>query len=145
MLTMIGLARSQPTSIPCAAVAAPAKARVSSTAGTRPVGRRTMKAMAEAEAVAPRLKEMTLPLSVTKLIPTATQPTTDVVLAMAIRFGRDRNPGVATARPRSTAKPRPQASQPTARGGSVGRRAAPSRPRISATPLMRRAARGRSR
>ena len=67
-------------------------------AGHSPSGRAATKTMVVADNPTPRLKDIRLPPMVMKLIPTATQPTKDMVVRKERMAGADRNPGVVTAK-----------------------------------------------
>jgi hypothetical protein len=56
-----------------------------------------MKTMVVADKVAPRQNDMTFPLRVMKVMPTATQPTKDIVVSSDRILVVERNPGVARA------------------------------------------------
>src|SRR5215510_815530 len=97
MLTMIGLARKYPITNPCAPVSTALKANAATSAPARPIGRLAMNTIVVTDRVAPRQNDMTLPDSVMKVMPTATQPMNDIVVASENRLVAVRKPGVATA------------------------------------------------
>ena len=71
-----------------------------SKAGIMPNDNVARKISADAETVAPSASDMMLPVSVMKVIPTATQPTKEIAVSSALMLSRDRNPGVVSAKGR---------------------------------------------
>ena len=94
MLVTIGLAPSQPMTKPWAAATNNPKISDRMTAGkiphdnSAPTNTRVV-----ADTVAPRLKEMTFPLKVISVMPTATQPINEAVVISASKFAALRKPG----------------------------------------------------
>ena len=69
----------------------------STNAGRMPSDRLARKTSAEADSVAPRQSDMMLPVSVMKVIPTATQPMNEMALSRALKLICEVKPGVVSA------------------------------------------------
>src|SRR5262245_30885389 len=122
MLTMIGLARKYPITNPCAPVSTALKANAATSAPARPIGRLAMNTIVVTLRVAPRQNDMTLPDSVMKVIPTATQPMNDMVVASENRLVAVRKPGVAAAAITSASAAATRTAASTRLRGDVGSR-----------------------
>src|SRR5215475_3668735 len=122
MLTMIGLARKYPITNPCAPVSTALKANAATSAPARPIGRLAMNTIVVTLRVAPRQNDMTLPDSVMKVIPTATQPMNDMVVASENRLVAVRKPGVAAAAVTSASTAATRTAASTRLRGDVGSR-----------------------
>ncbi len=66
----------------------------SANAGQTPKASVARKTIAEAETVAPSASDIMLPVSVMKVMPTATQPMKDMALSSAKKLGSEMIPGV---------------------------------------------------
>jgi hypothetical protein len=73
-------------------------ASASTNAGRIPADRLARKTSAEAETVAPSASDMMLPVSVMKVMPTATQPMNDMAVSRALMLSSEVNPGVLSAK-----------------------------------------------
>jgi hypothetical protein len=78
-------------------VSAALKANATMSAPVRPSGRLAMNTIVVTDRVAPRQNDITLPESVMNVMPTATQPMNDMVVASENRLVAVRKPGVAKA------------------------------------------------
>ena len=78
-------------------VSAAPNARATINAPTTPSGSAAMNTIPLVESVTPSANDMMLPLSVMKVMPTATQPMNDVVFNSENRLTAVKKPGVATA------------------------------------------------
>ncbi len=74
------------------------KAIATRNAGNTPIDKLARKISAEAETVAPRHSDMMLPVSVMKVMPTATQPMNEMALSSALMLSGEVNPGVERAK-----------------------------------------------
>src|SRR6478672_10147919 len=97
MLTRIGLARIQPTRNHCAAVTTMPNRTAIKNAANTPTDRLARKISADADTVAPRQSDMMLPVSVMKVMPTATQPMNEMALSRALMLSCEVKPGVVSA------------------------------------------------
>src|SRR5215472_12953617 len=98
MLTRIGLARIEPTRKPCTAVMTTPNRMAIKNAANTPNDRLARKISAEADTVAPRQRDMMLPVSVMKVMPMATQPMSEMALSNALMLSDDMKPGVLSAK-----------------------------------------------
>src|SRR5437016_8540802 len=71
---------------------------VSRNAGRMPADRLDRKMRADADSVAPRQSDMMLPVSVMKVMPTATQPMNEIALSSALMMIGEVKPGVVSAK-----------------------------------------------
>src|SRR3954465_7225411 len=71
---------------------------VSRDAGRMPADRLAKKTSADADSVAPRQSDMMLPVSVMKVMPTATQPMNEMALSNALMLICEVKPGVVSAK-----------------------------------------------
>src|SRR5262249_19856293 len=74
-----------------------AKPNAKRSAGNKPKGSAETNTTVVAARVAPKLNDMMLPDSVMKVMPTATQPTNDTVVASERRLVAEKKPGVSAA------------------------------------------------
>jgi hypothetical protein len=98
MLTRIGLARIEPTRKPWTAVMATPNRTAIKNAANTPNDKLARKISAEADTVAPRQRDMMLPVSVMKVMPTATQPMSEMALSNALMLSGEMKPGVPSAK-----------------------------------------------
>ncbi len=70
----------------------------STNAGEIPSDKLAKKINADADTVAPRHSDMTLPVSVMKVMPTATQPIKEIAVSSALTLSGDVKPGVVSAK-----------------------------------------------
>ena len=89
--------------MPCRPVIAAPKQSAIAIAGRRPSGKAAMKTIPLVDNVTPSENDMMLPLSVMKVMPTATQPMKDVVFSSEKRLTAVKKPGVVSA---ATIKPK---------------------------------------
>ena len=137
MLTMIGLARTQPISSPCR----PVSSEPNSSPMTRPKPKPSqfearINTIAVTPTVAPSANDIMLPLIVMSVMPIATQPMNDTVVSSERMLGPARKPGVAkmtasrTMMPMVCAQENTRARSKRTRGGSAAIAAANSAPPV---------------
>ena len=98
MLTMMGLARSQPIKNPCNALVNPANASAAISPKAKPPQLAArMKTIAVAPTSAPSANDMIFPLIVISVMPTATHPIKETVVNSERILGWDKKPGVVRA------------------------------------------------
>ena len=95
ILTMIGLARTQPIKSPCRPVSSDAEGRPTSNPRPKPSQLTArMNTIAVTPTVAPSANDMMFPLIVISVMPIATQPMNDTVVSSDRMLGPARKPGV---------------------------------------------------
>jgi hypothetical protein len=98
MLTMMGLARTQPITKPCMQLTRPPNViAISNPKNNPPLLAARIKIMAVAPTRALNENDMMLPLMVINVMPTATHPMKETVVNRDERVGLEKNPGVESA------------------------------------------------
>lgn len=130
MLTMIGLARKYPMIHPWIPVRTALKTKAAARASVSPCGRTARNTIADADNVAPRAKDMILPLTVMNVMPTAGQPINDVVVSNEKTLTGERKPGVVTARAARMTRATTRIAMTISRRFGSGRRNPPTNPHL---------------